>query len=255
MKQFLVFLLALSTVATAFAQKKDTTIVKTPSASVPGEPKKKDKDYYSKIDLSHRPQDHFMVQMGYYGWAGKPDTLNQSGVPRSFNFYFMLDFPFKTDKRLSVGAGLGIGSNNIYFRNQPTPISVIPQADASTANHFKKYKLVTTYLEVPLELRYAIDPENMNTSWKFAVGTKLGVLLSSYAKGKNTENSSGSVVDGSVYKMSSKSDFNGIELAGTARISRGVFGLFGQFQFTSLIKSGISAPVYPFVIGFCFSGL
>ena len=254
MKQFLVLLFALFTITAAFAQKNDTTVTKTPAttSTVPGEPKKKD---WSKIDLSHRAQDHFMVQIGYNGWAGKPDTLSQGGVPRSFNFYFMLDFPFKTDQRLSVGAGLGIGTNNMYFKNQPAPISVLPQADASTANHFKKYKLVTTYLEIPLELRYALDPENMNKSWKFAVGTKLGVLLSSYAKGKDVENSSGSVADGSVYKVSSKSYFNGLELAGTARISRGVFGLFGQFQFTSLIKSAYSTPVYPFVIGFCFSGL
>jgi hypothetical protein len=254
MKQFLVFIFAFVTVTAAFAQKKDTTVVQTPTttAPLPGEPKKKD---YSKIDLSHRANDHFMVQIGYNGWAGKPDTLSQAGLPRSFNFYFMLDFPFKTDQRLSVGAGIGIGSNNMYFKNQPAPVSILPQADASTANHFKKYKLVTTYFEIPLELRYALDPENMNKSWKFAVGTKLGVLLSAYAKGKNVENSSGSVADGSIYKVSSKSDFNGLELAGTARISRGVFGLFGQFQFTSLIKSGLSAPVYPFSIGICFSGL
>jgi hypothetical protein len=254
MKHFFVFILAFCTITAAFAQKKDTTIVQ-PAAPVPvpvEQPKRKD---WSKIDLSHRANDHFMVQMAYDGWAGKPDTLSTTGISRSFNFYFMLDFPFKTDPRLSVGAGLGIGSHNMYFKNQPAPISVLPQADASTANHFKKYKLVTTFLEVPLELRFAMDPENTNKSWKFAVGTKLGVLLSAYAKGKNVENSSNSVADGSIYKVSSKSDFNGLEFAGTARISRGVFGVFGQFQFTSLIKSGVSAAVYPFSIGICFSGL
>jgi len=251
MKHFFVFLFAFVTGTAVFAQNKDTTVTQKPAPATVV-PSKKD---WSKVDLSKRANDHFMVQIGYDGWAGLPDTLSTVGISRSFNFYFMMDFPFKTDPRLSVGAGLGIGSNNMFFQNQPAPISVIPQSDASTANHFKKYKLVTTYLEIPLELRYAVDPENTNKSWKFAVGTKVGVLLSAYAKGKDIANSSNSVSDGSIYKVSSKSDFNTIELAGTARISKGVFGIFGQFQFTSLIKSTVSTAVYPFQFGICFSGL
>jgi hypothetical protein len=251
MKHFFVLFFVCLTGTAVFAQKKDTTLVQKPSI-LPIQPLKKD---WSKVDLSKRANDHFMVQIGYDGWAGLPDTLSTIGISRSFNFYFMLDFPFKTDPRLSVGAGLGIGSSNMFFQDQPAPISVLPQSNSSTTNHFKKYKLVTTYLEIPLELRYAVDPENTNKSWKFAIGTKLGVLLSAYAKGKDIETSTNSVSDGSVYKVSSKSDFNSLELAGTARISKGVFGIFGQFQFTSLIKSSVSTSVYPFQFGICFSGL
>jgi len=250
MKQFLIFILAFSTVTTAFAQKKDTTLVQQPATTV--QPIKKD---WSKVDLSHRAADHFMVQIGYDNWLGKPDTLSSTGISRSFNFYFMLDFPFKTDPRLSVGVGLGIGNSNMYFKNQPGPLSVLPRADAVGANHYKKYKLVTTYLEIPLELRFALDPENINTSWKFALGTKIGTLLSAYSKGKNLENSAGQVIDPSIQKESTKTYFNNIKLAATARISKGVYGLFGQFQFNSLIKSGDGPSVNPFAVGITFSGL
>jgi hypothetical protein len=250
MKQFFIFILAFSTATTVFAQKKDTTLVQQPETTV--QPKKKD---WSKLDLSHRAADHFMVQIGYDGWAGKPDTLSSTGISRSFNLYFMLDFPFKTDPRLSVGVGLGIGSSNMYFKNQPAPLSVLPRADAVGADHFKKYKLVTTYLEIPLELRFALDPENLNKSWKFAVGTKIGTMLSAYSKGKNLENSSNQVTDASIRKESTKAYFNTIKLAGTARISKGVYGLFGQFQLNSLIKNGYGPSVNPFTIGIAFSGL
>ncbi len=249
MKKFLSFIAALTIVTTTIAQKKDTTIVKAPAAS---QPKKKD---WSKIDLSHRANDHFMVQIGYDNWSGKPDTLSITGFSRSFNFYFLLDFPFKTDPRFSVGAGLGIGNSNIFFKNQPAPVSVLPQQDGSGGNHFKKYKLVTTYLEIPLELRFAVDPENTNKSWKFALGVKVGTLLSAYAKGKSIENGSGQVQDPSVYKVKNNSDFNNIKLAGTVRISKGPFGIFGQYDATSLIKSTFGPVVYPYSFGICFSGL
>lgn len=249
MKKLFTVVAALTLFMTAFAQKKDTALVNAvPSA----QPKKKD---WSKIDLSHRANDHFMVQIGYDNWNGTPDTLNITGFSRSFNFYFMLDFPFKSDPRFSVGAGLGIGNSNIFFKNQPAPISVLPQQDGSGGTHFKKYKLVTTYLEIPVELRFALDPENTNKSWKFALGVKVGTMLSAYAKGKSVENGSGQVQDASIYKVSNKSDFNNIKLAATARISKGPFGVFGQYNLTSLIKSTAGPIVYPFSFGICFSGL
>lgn len=250
MKKLLTVIAGIVIISNAFAQKKDSTVS---NASVAPSTKKD----WSKIDLSHRANDHFMAQIGYDNWAGTSDTLRITGFSRSFNFYFLFDFPFKTDPRFSVGAGLGIGCSNIFFKNQPAPISVLPRADGSGGNHFKKYKLVTTYLEIPIELRFALDPENTNKSWKFAIGTKVGTMLSAYAKGKSVENGSGQVVDPSVYKVGNKSNFNSIKLAATARISKGPFGIFGQYQLTSLIKSSVGgAPiVYPFSFGICFSGL
>ena len=256
MKQFLVLTVVLVSLTAAFGQKKDSTTVQpgaATSTSTNVTPKKKD---WSKIDLSHRANDHFMVQIGYDNLAAKPDTLTTAGISRSFNFYFMLDFPFKTDPRLSVGAGLGIGNSNIFFKNQPSPLSSTPRADGGGGDHFKKYKIVVTYLEVPLELRFAVDPENTNKSWKFAIGAKVGTLLSEYAKGKNVENNANQTTFSVVEKQKGNQYYNSIKLAGTARISKGVFGLFGQFQATSLIKGAYTAsPVYPFSIGICFSGL
>ncbi len=83
MKQFFVCILALTTLSTAYAQKKDSTIQKRDSMAVkqpttkPVTPQKKD---WTKIDLSHRANDHFMVQIGYDGWLNKPDTLESAGV-------------------------------------------------------------------------------------------------------------------------------------------------------------------------------
>ncbi|HVM87321.1 MAG TPA: outer membrane beta-barrel protein [Puia sp.] len=250
MKKLLFSTVILISFKIAFSQEKDSSTMKSVT---PVSLKKKD---WSKIDLSHRANDHFMVQIGYAGWSGIPDTLSTASIPRSFNFYFLYDFPFKSDPRFSVGAGLGIGCANVFFKNQPAPVVATPRQDASGGNHFKKYKVVTTYLDIPLELRFAMDPENTNQSWKFALGTKLGLMLSEYAKGKNIQNGSGQTVDGSIYKVSGKSDFNTIRLAGTARISKGPFGIYAQYQVTSLMKSSLGLPaVYPFEIGICFSGL
>ncbi len=212
------------------------------------------------LDLANRPNDHFMIELGYDGWAGTPDTIQTSGLSRSFAFYFMMDFPFKTDPHWSVGAGLGIGASNIFFDKQEVdvqlnnPTLAFPNT-ASAPYHFKKYKLVNTYLEVPIELRYAFHPENTNQSWKIALGVKPGLMLSAYTKGKDVLNTAGQLIQSSIQKESSKQFFNTTRLVGTVRISYGFIGVFGQLQLTGLIKNGFGPTINPYSVGIVLSGL
>lgn len=221
---------------------------------------KKKQTTYEALNLANRPNDHFMIEFGYDNWAGKPDTIRTKGFSRSFAFYFMMDFPFKTDPHFSVGAGLGIGVSNIFFDKQQVLVEAsnnqtLAFPDKTNSDHFKKYKLVNTYLELPLELRYAFNPENTNKSWKIALGVKPGVMLSAYTKGKNLLNAAGQLEQTFIEKRSSKQFFNGIRAVGTARISYGFFGLFGQYQLTSLIKSGQGPTINPYSLGIVLSGL
>lgn len=269
-KYFITALVFLATTA-AFAQKKhskhpknepapskdSTAVNKTLLTAAAQNPAPKPQKVWN---LSKRSADHFMFQLGYDNWLGAPDSVHIQGFNRSANFYFMFDFPFKTDPRLSIGAGLGIGSSNIFFHHQM--VLVAPQGGAPTLGfpssddtYWKKYKLVTTYLEAPVELRFALDPEHMDQSWKFAVGVKVGLLLSAYTKAKDQVNSVGQTIVNGIEKHSSKQFFNTPRLAGTARISKGVIGIFGQVSATSLIKSSAGPSVFPFSMGITLSGL
>src|SRR4051812_15788938 len=106
----------------------------------------KDKDTkkkidWSKIDLSNRANDHFMIQYGYDGWLNTPDSATPSGFSRHFNFYFMYDKPFKTNPRFSVGIGVGLGSSNMFFENTYVQLKStglrLPFTDVSATNHFE----------------------------------------------------------------------------------------------------------------------
>src|SRR5688572_19632405 len=92
--------------------------------------KKKDR---SKISLANRSTDHSLIQFGYAGWAGKPDSINTKGLSRRFNFYVMMDFPFKTDPRFSVALGPGVGTDHIFFEN--TIITIAGQTNPSRLQH------------------------------------------------------------------------------------------------------------------------
>lgn len=216
---------------------------------------------WSKIDLSNRASDHFMIQYGTDNWINVPDSINTAGFSRHFNIYALFDKPFKNNPRLSVGFGAGIGSSNIFFSNTYVDIksnsTVLPFTNVSLTNRFDKFKLTTIYLEVPVELRWAQDPENTNRGFKAALGIKAGTLLKSFTKGKNLLDPNGSSVYDSRYivKESSKRFINGNRISLTGRVGYGNISLHGSYALTSVLRTTAGPTMNNLSIGFTLSGL
>ena len=226
----------------------------------PSTTKKKD---WSKVKLVNRANDHFMLQYGITNWAGKPDSIKTKGFSRSFNFYIMLDMPFKTDPRFSIAAGPGIGVDNMFFEKTTVTITnhlnPLEFKDLADTNHFNKYKLVNAFAELPLELRFVLNPENTNKSFKVAIGAKVGLQMSAHTKGKEWKDKNGNLVvgfdDKFIQKNKDKYFFNGNRLVGMFRVGYGNLSLFTTYQIGSLIKEGLGPQVKPYTIGLTISGL
>jgi hypothetical protein len=227
--------------------------------------KAKTKPDFSKINLANRANDHFMIQVGYDGWLNRPDSIRTTGFGRHFNAYVMLDKPFKTDPRFSVGLGAGVGSSNIYFEKtivrlamsgSTTPRQVVFDNVADT-NNFKKFKLANVWLEAPVELRFVKNPLNSNKSFKVAIGAKVGFMVSANAKGKNLQTQAGQSIYSNKYIVKEKERmfFNSTRLAATMRIGYGPFTLYGAYSVINLFKNGSGPIVKPFSIGLTISGL
>ncbi|MFN2457147.1 MAG: outer membrane beta-barrel protein [Chitinophagaceae bacterium] len=203
--------------------------------------------------------DHFMLQVGYTMWNGKPDTINTSGLPRTFNAYFLFDFPFKTNPHFSVAIGAGIATDNIYFDNTYVGIkdntSTIAFKNLKDTSSFKKYKLVTAYLEAPVELRFSSKPDDNRRSVKVAIGAKVGTLLNAHTKGKNLRDRNDNTINDYTLKENSKKFFNKNRLSATARLGFGHFSLFGSYSITPLFREGLGPTIRPLTIGITLSGL
>jgi len=218
----------------------------------PSTPKK------AKPNLANRPNDHFVLQLGYAGWNGIPDTLNKKGISKSFNVYFMFDYPFKTNPKLSMAFGPGIASDHILFEKTHVGIKdntpEIYFTDLSDTDHFKKSKLATVYLEAPVEFRYSADPYT-GKGLKLAIGVKVGTLLNAHTRNAKLQDENEKSLNEYVMKESSKRFFNKTRLSGMARVGYGHFSLFGSYSFTPLFKDALGPEVRPFSIGLTLSGL
>lgn len=222
--------------------------------------KSKKKDW-SKVNLNGRPKDHFLIQMGYNSWTKKPDTLQTKGLPLSFNFYFMLDFPFKSDPRWSAAIGAGFGIDNQKFENTSIDLAGLKSStelhfnNVKDTTHFKKYKLTNTYLEAPVELRFSSNPEDNMHSWKGAIGVKVGTMISATTRGKTLLNGSGGTINNYVEKQKSKRFFNGTRLSVMGRFGYGIVSVYAAYQFNPFIKDGVGPDVRPLQVGITISGL
>lgn len=205
--------------------------------------------------LSNRASDHFMVQIGYASLGGKPDSIITKGFSRSFNMYLMYDFPSKTNKHLSVAVGLGIGSDNFFFDKTNIDINsrkaAIFRKDSIT--RYKKYKLATAFLELPVEIRYNTNAENADKGWKFALGAKIGTMIDAHTKAKVISDALGQ--GDYTAKVKNTYLFSSTRISLMGRVGIGAFSLFGSYSFTDVFREGYGPGMKPYSIGLTLSGL
>ncbi|MFM2337570.1 MAG: hypothetical protein RL115_763 [Bacteroidota bacterium] len=211
-----------------------------------------------KIDLSNRANDHIMLQIGVTNWIGTPDTINTKGLSKSINAYFMFDFPFKTNPKLSMAFGPGIGSDHILFTETNLGIKEntpsIRFTNVPDTNNYKKTKLATVYAEAPIEFRYSSKPLTGN-GFKAAIGVKVGSLINAHTRNTKLQSKSGTALGNFTTKESSKTFFNKSRITATARFGYGHISLFANYQLTPVFKDGLGPVVRPFSIGLALSGL
>lgn len=248
--KILITLLACFSLSAVFAQQ--DSVILTPSTVIT--PAK-------KFDITNRPGDHLMIQISSDHWTGMPDSIasHQKGFSRGLNMYIMTNKPFKGDPRFSVGLGIGVGSSNIFFKRYDVDVKSsanrLPFIALDSTDHFKKYKVSTSYLEVPVELRFTSKPETPAKSLKLAVGAKVGTLINAHTKGKTLQNKNNQTVNSYLQKENSKKFFNSTRLMGTARLGYGVFSLFGSYQLNNVLKDGTGPDMKTYQIGITISGL
>ncbi|MCX8473517.1 MAG: outer membrane beta-barrel protein, partial [Sediminibacterium sp.] len=206
--------------------------------------------------------DHLILEFGYDGWVGTNDSINPSGFNNHFNIAFMLNSFIKSNPKFSLAYGLGFNINTASFNNtyidlkSNQPKLPFNKLD-SLENRFNVYTLTNSSLVIPVELRYYSDPTNPNKSWKFALGAKVGINLSSTTTGVNLKTAFGSSIYGQNYVATETSSkfINDINVEVTGRFGWGFFGIQGAYLVTDIFKAGATPNINRFSIGIYVSGL
>jgi hypothetical protein len=203
----------------------------------------------------------FLIDLGLNRLTEKPNNLKYGlWGSRTVNLYYLYDMRIGKSK-FSFHPGIGLGMERFKLqsfqptgstRTTPTPTLIYDAAgnttfadaghviyDADTLGQInwsssystKKSMLVMNYLDIPVEFRFSLKPEDPGRSFKIAVGGRVGYLLSANTKIKYKEN-------GDLKKLKNQQDFNlsTIRYSAYMRIYLGNFNLFGYYNLNPLFK-------------------
>lgn len=185
------------------------------------------------------------------------EGYTQKGFQRGFNIYFMYDVVIK-ESPISIAPGIGIGTENWYnenrliFADSFTTFTTFPDSIG-----IKKSKIATTYIDIPLELRFRSKPNSKNWQWKLAAGFKIGFMLGNKWKYKGQEfrGIRNDTNDNIKFKEHGIPNMERLRYGVTARGGYGPFNLHFYYGLSKLFEDGKGPDLQPIVFGISINGL
>ena len=176
-------------------------------------------------------------------WQDLPTTVEPKTINPGVNIFGSYNYMFG-NSNFSFSPGLGLGIHNMYsdswLRN--TSDSVYFELIPDTLAH-KRSKLTTTYLDIPIEIRFKSKSE-----FRIALGFKFGFLVKAQTKFKGDDYIE-STKDEVIIK---KANFNFVEknrYGFTGRIGYKWLNLWGYYQLSSLFTDKKGPGMYPLSVG------
>jgi hypothetical protein len=189
-----------------------------------------------------KKQDVILFNLNWMTWLNSPDSMSVSPFSRGFDFALMWDVPLGRSP-MSFAAGVNFsfenyfsnsfitdsaGGNSVYFR----PISPIINADNPDPDReWRKYKMSTALIELPIELRFRLKPHKRNT-FKWAVGFKIGYVIDSWQKYEGPDYRMGENLNESLRQVT-------YGLPGINRFRYGVYTRIGYSRYHLYVHYGI----------------
>jgi len=177
-------------------------------------------------------------------WMNWPAKMNVRAINQGGGAFVTYNVPLGTGP-MSFAIGAGIGCHNLFSN------MVIEDIKADTITFvripdtidYKKSKLGLTYLDFPLELRFAAK-----NKIRFSVGVKLGYLLDAKTKFKG-DDINGEPITSKYRKVDNVDKFR---FGPVVRFGYDWVQIMGYFSVTQIFDKGFGPELYPISVGITF---
>jgi hypothetical protein len=176
-----------------------------------------------------------------------PTELETGTINPGVNIFGTYNYMFG-ESNVSLSPGFGLGIHNMFNKSfiETTDESsefVLITDSIDDSYSFKKSKLVVTYLDIPIELRY-----KSKGGFRLAAGFKFGFLIHSHTKYKG-DDFLGETNDLVKYKKGKIKFLETNRYGVIARIGYKWLNLWGYYQLSTLFEKGNGPEMYPISIG------
>jgi len=151
--------------------------------------------------------------------------------------------------KVNLITAISLASNRYAFRKD---LVMVPDQETATVyvdslNDYRKSKLMTNYLQIPLLLNIQTNPDKQSRNFSISAGGYAGLLIGSSTKRKGD----------SIGKIRQRDDFNlnQMRYGVTGRIGYGGLELFCNYSLTNLFADGEGPEMTPVTFGVSLSGI
>jgi hypothetical protein len=175
--------------------------------------------------------------------ASKGDFALKSSRVSNFNLWFFMQRVSIIESVLNLKYGLGIESNNYFFKTGITYVDDINvYTTRGSMNELSKNKLVANYLTVPVMLNINTNPTKGKRGFQFSAGVSGGYLSSARQKQKGP---------GGTDKTKSNFNLEQFKLSYVAELGLGPVKLYGSVASNPMHQYGLEQV--PYTLGLRFS--
>lgn len=190
------------------------------------------------LEVSSRfgKSDRLMVDIYSDMWLNAPDTILFKDKNPGASVSLMQDFPFGATN-FSFAIGLGIGTHNLRS-------DASLYVDSNNVSYFsnllvepKQNKLVLSFIDVPIELRFRTKRENV---FRFSIGGKFGYMINNHMKYVDNDEKN---------KTFKVENVNPLRYGVTARFGYKMFNLYVYYGLSTLFEDKMGPEMTPLSFG------
>lgn len=128
-------------------------------------------------------EDQFYIGVNYNFLLSMPDETSQRNLSYGLQAGFIRDIPINENRTMAFGIGLGYGVYSYYSNLLVTEtVDGFEYSVLEDDNDFKRNKIETHMIEMPLELRFRNSNALSYKFWRIYTGVKLGYVLGARSK-------------------------------------------------------------------------
>ena len=180
----------------------------------------------------HYLEDQFYIGITYNLLVNRPVGVNPGTFPYGLQLGFIKDLPLNPGRTFALGIGLGYGVNSYYSNLRARQGADGTEYLIADSDSFKRNKLETHLIEMPLEIRWRNSTPEDYSFWRIYGGVKFGYIVGSRSKFV-----ADSFTD-SFYNRDTENFRYGLML----NIGYNTINLHAYYGLNSLFSDGISGP-------------
>lgn len=129
-------------------------------------------------DSSQYLEDQFYIGLGFNFLLEQPSNVEQRSLSYNLQAGFIKDIPLNQRRNFGLGLGVGYATNSYYTNIVASKTDNSITYDIVSTSEFKRNKLETHAVELPLEIRWRTSTAEDYKFWRIYAGAKLGYVFS-----------------------------------------------------------------------------